>query len=117
MVEDGEFAACARLEAFQHLAELYLGKFLHSIFDVPQFVAEEGELIEILVEFVPLLEQWSTDDFVEVEIPGLEGLVDAGDSMHLVVMGAVDEAAFTAGLLADLAEERGGFLVVRAETW
>ena len=45
----------------------------------------------------------------------MEGFVDAANAVHLIVVGAVDGTALAASLLAHLAEEGCGLLVVRAE--
>jgi hypothetical protein len=115
-MQDGKLTSRTSLESFKHLTEFHLSQFLNPILHVSQLVTEEGQFIQVLVELISFLEEWPADDLIEIEVPSLKGLIQTGHPVHLVIMRAVDQAAFTPCLLTYLAEERGGLFVVGAET-
>ena len=115
-MQDCEFAASTGLQSLQHFVELHLSQFLNPVFVVPQLIAEKRQFLKILVQFIPLLKQGPAYDFIQIQIPSLEGLIDPRDPVHLIIMRPVDNAALAACLLADLAEKSIGFFVVRTET-
>jgi len=56
------------------------------------------------MELVSLLQQWTADYLIKKEIAGLKGLIEAGDSMHLIVVRTVYQTTLAACLFAYLAE-------------
>lgn len=116
MVQDCEFAACTGLQSLQHFIELYLSQFLNPVFVVSQLIAEKRQFLKIFVKLIPLLKQGPAYNFIQIQVPSLESLIDPRDPVHLVVMRSVNNAALAACLLADLAEQSIGLFVVRTET-
>jgi hypothetical protein len=89
-VKNGKLTASTALQPLQHFAELHFRQLLNSVLHVSQLIAQQRQFVQILIQLIPLFQERTTHNLVQVEVPGLEGLVHAGYSVHLVVMRTVD---------------------------
>ena len=71
---------------------------------VPQLIAQQRKFLKPFAQPIPPLYKFLTNNFIQKHIPRFERLINLSDSMHLIIMWAINKALLATCLLADLTE-------------